>query len=114
MALKLRKLRTAQNEKCAELLPDDDVLTDLPHTGGVEYLKNSRATQTAVCAGYSEKTMSKLVISHFKKLQLRSRANWLQRPGQRMPAPHGSRRSGEHILRVCKHAGRGAMTGEDR
>ncbi|EPG2771606.1 terminase small subunit [Klebsiella pneumoniae] len=51
-----RKLRTAQKEKCAEELVDDDGLTSQQRLFVAEYLKDNNATQAAIRAGYSKKT----------------------------------------------------------
>lgn len=51
-----RKLRTAQKEKCAEDLVDDDGLTSQQRLFVAEYLKDNNATQAAIRAGYSKKT----------------------------------------------------------
>lgn len=42
-----KKLRTAQKEKCAEELVDDDGLTDQQRSFVAEYLKDNNATQAA-------------------------------------------------------------------
>ncbi len=47
-----KKLRTAQKEKCAEELVDDDGLTDQQRLFVAEYLKDNNATQAAIRAGY--------------------------------------------------------------
>ncbi|MEH9302721.1 terminase small subunit [Klebsiella variicola] len=51
-----KKLRTAQKEKCAEELVDDNGLTDQQRLFVAEYLKDNNATQAAIRAGYSKKT----------------------------------------------------------
>lgn len=51
-----KKMRTAQNEKCAEELVDDDDLTVQQRLFIAEYLKDNNATQAAIRAGYSKKT----------------------------------------------------------
>ncbi|WP_448943753.1 terminase small subunit [Klebsiella michiganensis] len=51
-----KKLRTAQKEKCAEELVDDDGLTTQQRLFVAEYLKDNNATQAAIRAGYSKKT----------------------------------------------------------
>ena len=51
-----KKLRTAQKEKCAEELVEDDRLTDQQRLFVAEYLKDNNATQAAIRAGYSKKT----------------------------------------------------------
>ncbi|GKN58848.1 terminase small subunit [Klebsiella variicola] len=51
-----KKLRTAQKEKCAEELVEDDGLTDQQRLFVAEYLKDNNATQAAIRAGYSKKT----------------------------------------------------------
>lgn len=51
-----KKLRTAQKEKCAEELVDDDGLTAQQRRFVAEYLKDGNATQAAIRAGYSKKT----------------------------------------------------------
>lgn len=51
-----KKLRTAQKEKCAEELVDDDGLTAQQRLFVAEYLKDNNATQAAIRAGYSKKT----------------------------------------------------------
>ncbi len=50
------KVRTAQKEKCADELVDDDGLTDQQRLFVAEYLKDRNATQAAIRAGYSKKT----------------------------------------------------------
>ncbi|HBU94467.1 MAG TPA: terminase small subunit [Leclercia adecarboxylata] len=50
------KVRTAQKEKCADELVDDDGLTDQQRFFVAEYLKDRNATQAAIRAGYSKKT----------------------------------------------------------
>jgi transposase len=57
-----KKLRTAQKEKCAEELVDDDGLTD-QRLFVAEYLKDNNATQAAIRAGYSKKTAEQIGIS---------------------------------------------------
>jgi len=51
-----KKVRTAQNEKCAFELVDDDGLTAQQRLFVAEYLKDRNATQAAIRAGYSKKT----------------------------------------------------------
>ena len=51
-----KNLRTAQKEKCAEELVDDDGLTAQQRRFVAEYLKDGNATQAAIRAGYSKKT----------------------------------------------------------
>lgn len=51
-----KKVRTAQKEKCADELVDDDGLTDQQRLFVAEYLKDRNATQAAIRAGYSKKT----------------------------------------------------------
>ena len=51
-----KKLRTAQKEKCAEELVEDDGLTHQQRLFVAEYLKDNNATQAAIRAGYSKKT----------------------------------------------------------
>lgn len=51
-----KKLRTAQKEKCAEELVDDEGLTPQQRRFVAEYLKDGNATQAAIRAGYSKKT----------------------------------------------------------
>lgn len=48
-----KKVRTAQKEKCAEELVDDDGLTAQQRLFVAEYLKDNNATQAAIRAGYS-------------------------------------------------------------
>ena len=55
-----KKLRTAQKEKCAEELVDDDGLTDQQRLFVAEYLKDHNATQAAIRAGYSKKTAEQI------------------------------------------------------
>ena len=55
-----KKLRTAQKEKCAEELVDDDGLTDQQRLFVAEYLKDNNATQAAIRAGYSKKTAEQI------------------------------------------------------
>ena len=51
-----KKVRTAQKEKCADELVDDDGLTAQQRLFVAEYLKDRNATQAAIRAGYSKKT----------------------------------------------------------
>lgn len=51
-----KKLRTAQKDKCAEELVDDEGLTPQQRRFVAEYLKDGNATQAAIRAGYSKKT----------------------------------------------------------
>ncbi|EDW2057259.1 terminase small subunit [Salmonella enterica subsp. enterica] len=51
-----KKLRTAQKDKCADDLVDDDGLTAQQRLFVAEYLKDNNATQAAIRAGYSKKT----------------------------------------------------------
>ncbi|WP_031521298.1 terminase small subunit [Siccibacter colletis] len=51
-----KKMRTAQKEKCAEALVDEDRLTAQQRLFVAEYLKDGNATQAAIRAGYSKKT----------------------------------------------------------
>ena len=53
-------MRTAQKEKCAEELVDDDGLTAQQRLFVAEYLKDSNATQAAIRAGYSKKTAEQI------------------------------------------------------
>ncbi|MCW1975891.1 UNVERIFIED_ORG: phage terminase small subunit [Pantoea agglomerans] len=46
-----------QKEKCAERLANDDLLTSQQRLFIAEYLKDSNATQAAIRAGYSERTV---------------------------------------------------------
>lgn len=55
-----KKLRTAQKEKCAEALVDDDDLTNQQCLFVAEYLKDNNATQAAIRAGYSKKTAEQI------------------------------------------------------
>ncbi len=55
-----KKLRTAQKEKCAEELADDDGLTAQQRLFVAEYLKDNNATQAAIRAGYSKKTAEQI------------------------------------------------------
>ncbi|HBY8816995.1 TPA: terminase small subunit, partial [Klebsiella pneumoniae] len=52
--------QTAQKEKCAEELVDDDGLTDQQRLFVAEYLKDHNATQAAIRAGYSKKTAEQI------------------------------------------------------
>ena len=51
-----KKVRTAQKEKCADELVEDDDLTAQQRLFVAEYLKDRNATQAAIRAGYSKKT----------------------------------------------------------
>ncbi|HCT3928017.1 TPA: terminase small subunit [Citrobacter koseri] len=55
-----KKLRTAQKEKCAKELVDDDGLTAQQRLFVAEYLKDNNATQAAIRAGYSKKTAEQI------------------------------------------------------
>ncbi len=66
-----KKLRTAQKEKCAEELVDDDGLTDQQRLFVAEYLKDNNATQAAIRAGYSKKTANEQGARLLAKLVLR-------------------------------------------
>lgn len=55
-----RKLRTAQKEKSAELLAEDDGLTAQQRLFVAEYLKDNNASQAAARAGYSKKTAEQI------------------------------------------------------
>ncbi len=55
-----KKVRTAQKEKCADELVDDDGLTDQQRLFVAEYLKDRNATQAAIRAGYSKKSADKI------------------------------------------------------
>ncbi|HAW7885485.1 TPA: terminase small subunit [Escherichia coli] len=62
-----KKLRTAQKEKCAVELVDDDGLTAQQRRFVAEYLKDSNATQAAIRAGYSTKTADQIGHQLLKK-----------------------------------------------
>ena len=51
-----KKMRTAQKDKSANELVDDDGLTAQQRLFVAEYLKDNNATQSAIRAGYSKKT----------------------------------------------------------
>ncbi|HDC4405422.1 TPA: terminase small subunit [Enterobacter cloacae] len=51
-----KKMRTAQKDKSANELVDDDGLTAQQRLFVAEYLKDNNATQAAIRAGYSKKT----------------------------------------------------------
>lgn len=51
-----KKMRTAQKDKCADELVDNDGLTAQQRLFVAEYLKDNNATQAAIRAGYSKKT----------------------------------------------------------
>ncbi|ELC2813594.1 terminase small subunit [Salmonella enterica] len=55
-----KKLRTAQKDKCADDLVDDDGLTAQQRLFVAEYLKDNNATQAAIRAGYSKKTAEQI------------------------------------------------------
>jgi len=62
-----RKVRTAQKEKCADELVDDDGLTAQQRLFVAEYLKDRNATQAAIRAGYSTKTADQIGHQLLKK-----------------------------------------------
>ncbi|MCW0974152.1 terminase small subunit [Pantoea sp. JV6] len=64
------EVRTAQKEKCAESLADDDVLTSQQRLFIAEYLKDSNATQAAIRAGYSERTAYSIGQRLLKKVEI--------------------------------------------
>ena len=66
-----KKLRTAQKEKCAEELVDDDGLTDQQRLFVAEYLKDHNARRPLSVPGTARRLLNKLAISCFRKLQLR-------------------------------------------
>lgn len=55
-----KKVRTAQKERCAVELVDDDGLTAQQRLFVAEYLKDRNATQAAIRAGYSKKNADKI------------------------------------------------------
>jgi len=55
-----KKMRTAQKEKCAEELLDDEGLTAQQRRFVAEYLKDANATQAAIRAGYSKRNADKI------------------------------------------------------
>ncbi|EQA1622540.1 terminase small subunit [Enterobacter asburiae] len=55
-----QKLRTAQKDKSADELVDDDVLTAQQRRFVAEYLKDGNATQAAIRAGYSKKSAEQI------------------------------------------------------
>ncbi|WP_447338756.1 terminase small subunit [Klebsiella variicola] len=65
-----KKLRTAQKEKCAEELVDDDGLTAQQRLFVAEYLKDNNATQAAIRAGYSKKTAYSIGQRLLKKVEI--------------------------------------------
>lgn len=62
-----KKVRTAQKEKCAVELVDDDGLTAQQRLFVAEYLKDRNATQAAIRAGYSTKTADQIGHQLLKK-----------------------------------------------
>ncbi|WP_336653722.1 terminase small subunit [Leclercia adecarboxylata] len=62
-----KKVRTAQKEKCADELVDDDGLTAQQRLFVAEYLKDRNATQAAIRAGYSTKTADQIGHQLLKK-----------------------------------------------
>lgn len=65
-----KKLRTAQKDKCADDLVDDDGLTAQQRLFVAEYLKDNNATQAAIRAGYSEKTAYSIGQRLLKKVEI--------------------------------------------
>ncbi|WP_320738993.1 terminase small subunit [Enterobacter ludwigii] len=55
-----KKMRTAQNDKSANELVDDDGLTAQQRLFVAEYLKDANATQAAIRAGYSKRNADKI------------------------------------------------------
>ncbi|MHA4826662.1 terminase small subunit [Enterobacter ludwigii] len=55
-----KKVRTAQKDKSANELMDDDVLTAQQRLFVAEYLKDGNATQAAIRAGYSKKSAEQI------------------------------------------------------
>lgn len=55
-----KKLRTAQKDKSADELVDDDGLTAQQRRFVAEYLKDGNATQAAIRAGYSKKSAEQI------------------------------------------------------
>ncbi|QIN38390.1 terminase small subunit [Enterobacter ludwigii] len=55
-----KKMRTAQNDKSANELVDDDGLTTQQRLFVAEYLKDANATQAAIRAGYSKRNADKI------------------------------------------------------
>ena len=68
-----KKMRTAQKDKSANELVDDDGLTAQQRLFVAEYLKDNNATQAAIRAGYSKKTaqeQSSRLLSNVKVAQV--------------------------------------------
>lgn len=59
-----KKLRTAQKEKCAKELVDDDGLTAQQRLFVAEYLKDNNATAAAARAGYSDPNYGRQLIAN--------------------------------------------------
>lgn len=59
-----KKMRTAQKEKCAEQLVDDDGLTTQQRLFVAEYLKDNNATAAAARAGYSDPNYGRQLIAN--------------------------------------------------
>ncbi len=67
-----KKVRTAQKDKSADELADDDGLTAQQRLFVAEYLKDNNATRAAIRAGYSKKTareQSSRLLSNVKVAQ---------------------------------------------
>ena len=62
-----KKMRTAQKDKSAEELVDDDGLTAQQRLFVAEYLKDGNATQAAIRAGYSKKSAEQIGYQLLKK-----------------------------------------------
>ena len=77
-------MRTAQKEKCAEELVDDDGLTAQQRLFVAEYLKDNTATQAAIRAGYSEKTAYSIGQRLLKKVEIvqQHKASIVRAPGR--------------------------------
>nr|DAY62032.1 MAG TPA: Terminase small subunit [Caudoviricetes sp.] len=84
-----KKVRTAQKEKCAEELVDDDGLTGQQRLFIAEYLKDSNATQAAIRAGYSKKSAEQIGYQLLQKTSVaqiiaqQQKASIVQHAGQR-------------------------------
>ena len=62
-----KKMRTAQKDKSANELVDDDGLTAQQRLFVAEYLKDGNATQAAIRAGYSKKSAEQIGYQLLKK-----------------------------------------------
>ncbi len=62
-----KKMRSAQIEKCADELVDNDGLMAQQRLFVAEYLKDGNATQAAIRAGYSKKTAEQIGYQLLKK-----------------------------------------------